>query len=124
MHGHMLDFKKRGTFIRLASQRKKGHPIPDFGYFPLEIPFSRKIIENVISGLFALGRTRLARIMLKHVPVWVLGPIFNFLRKFWKRISKPGKRRGLVNCSFVSHHNNARWQEITSSEKVLSNEPD
>lgn len=100
MHGHMLDFKKRGAFIRIAWRRALGKPAPDFGYHPKYIPFSRKVVEVVISAIFALGGTRLARRVVEFVPLGVLGPLFDNLRKVWKSISKPAKRRGLQDLTF------------------------
>ncbi|HNY42824.1 MAG TPA: Coenzyme F420 hydrogenase/dehydrogenase, beta subunit C-terminal domain, partial [Bryobacteraceae bacterium] len=55
MHGHMLDFKKRGSFIRIDRRRRYGIPVPEFGYRPAEIPLARRIVETVISGSFAIG---------------------------------------------------------------------
>lgn len=100
MHGHMLDFKKRGTFIRIGWRRALGRPAPDFGYLPEHIPFSRRIVEVVISGIFAFCGTSLARWGVEHLPLSVVGPLFDSLRKFWKGISKPTKRKGLLQMSF------------------------
>ncbi|MEK7218916.1 MAG: coenzyme F420 hydrogenase/dehydrogenase beta subunit N-terminal domain-containing protein [Patescibacteria group bacterium] len=97
MHGHMLDFKKRGSFIRNARHRIR----PAYGYAPASIPLSRKAVEAVISALFALGRTTMARWVVEHIPLRVLGPCFNGLRKAGKALSKPTKRRGLRNMSFA-----------------------
>jgi coenzyme F420 hydrogenase subunit beta len=101
MHGHMLDFKKRGTFIRLGWWRKLGRSVPDYGYKPVAIPFSRYVTEAVISSLFLIGGTRPARWAVQHIPVPILGPVFNTLRKSWKRLSKPAKRKGLLDTEFT-----------------------
>lgn len=95
MHGHMLDFKKRGAFIRIGWRRALGKPIPDYGYRPLDIPFARYLVEMVVSALFILGRMRLVRWIVERIPLEMLGPLFDFLRKSWKNFSKPTKRRGL-----------------------------
>lgn len=100
MHGHMLDFKKRGAFIRLDWRRKAGRRAPQFGYRPARIPFSRKLVELVISAIFAVCGTRLARKMVEHMPLSVIGPLFNTLRRTWKNLSKPTKRKGLANITF------------------------
>lgn len=97
MHGHMLDFKKRGGWLRNRWRRMTGRLAPDYGYDPINIPFSRKIVEIVISSLFAVGRTRLARWFVSRVPESVMGPLFNKLRVGWKKASKPTKRKGLAN---------------------------
>lgn len=107
MHGHMLDFKKRGAFIRLQWRRWRGLPVPDYGYQPRDIPLSRYLVECIVSGLFLVGRTRLARWIVEQIPLSVIGPFFNFLRQTWKRFSKPVKRQGLQTIDFVEttpHH--------------------
>ena len=101
MHGHMLDFKKRGAFIRNDWRRRLGSRAPSYGYHPAHIPLSRKGVELFISLLFALGRTRLARRLVEIVPLAILGPLFNMLRKTWKNLSKPVKRKGLRQIAFV-----------------------
>ncbi len=34
MHGHMIDFKKRGAFIRMGWRRTLGQRVPEYGYRP------------------------------------------------------------------------------------------
>ena len=105
MHGHMLDFKKRGSFIRLGRQRRWGKPVPDFGYRPESIAASRRAVEGVISMLFGIGKFRVSRWIVTTLPISVVGPTFNFLRKTWKAISKPTKRKGLSELKFVQWKN-------------------
>ena len=100
MHGHMLDFKKRGAFIRLNWRRKLGRRVPDFGYRPAHIPPSRQLVELVISGIFLVGGTRPARRLIEALPLSLVGPLFNTLRKTWKDLSKPTKRKGLAGVEF------------------------
>lgn len=116
MHGHMLDFKKRGTFIRLAVQRFLMQPIPDFGYRPARIPLGRWLVEAVISGSFAVGRNPIARWTVSKLPIELVGPAFNSLRKTWKGLSKPTKRKGLAEVEFVETKTE-RWQEVRSHFK-------
>ena len=97
MHGHVLDFKKRGAFIRMGWRKAAGKPVPDYGYRPLNIPFNRKLAELVISSVFAVCGTRPAKRLVEFVPLSVVGPTFHYLRKAWKRLSKPTKRRGLYD---------------------------
>ena len=101
MHGHMLDFKKRGAFIRNDWRRKLGKEAPAYGYRPAQIPLSRKLVELFIVTLFAIGRTRPVRRVVEMIPLRVLGPVFNSLRKTWKRLSKPVKRKGLSGATFI-----------------------
>ncbi len=95
MHGHMLDFKKRGSFIRMQWRKRWGQPTPDYGYQPVKIAASRKMVEFIISGLFNVGRTKWARWLVEKIPISLLGPVFNIMRKSWKNMSKPTKRKGL-----------------------------
>jgi coenzyme F420 hydrogenase subunit beta len=116
MHGHMLDFKKRGSFIRLAVQKRQGIPVPDFGYRPEKIPLSRWLVEAVISGSFLIGRQGWARWLVSKLPMEFVGPTFNFLRKTWKGLSKPTKRKGLAEVRFVEEGGSDRWHEICSKK--------
>ena len=113
MHGHMIDFKKRGSFLRLEKQARRGLPIPDFGYRPAGIPRDRRLAERVINRSFAIGRQRWARWMVGQLPIGLVGPAFDVLRKRWKAVSKPTKRRGLAEVRFESWPSPERWREIT-----------
>jgi coenzyme F420 hydrogenase subunit beta len=113
MHGHMLDFKKRGTFIRLAWQAARGRPVPEYGYRPARLAPGRRAVEAVIAGVFAVGRRPLARRLVSHLPLAVIGPVFDGLRRSWKGLSKPTKRRGLAETAFVTGGSEARWAELT-----------
>ncbi len=114
MHGHMLDMKKRGSFLRLGLQRRLGRPVPEYGYRPARIPLERRLVEAVISTLFAVGKRRWARWIVAHVPPDLIGKLFNVLRKTWKRISKPTKRKGLSEVPFTRERTSARWEEIVA----------
>ncbi len=100
MHGHMLDFKKRGAFIRMAWWKASGKRTPEYGYRPSSIPLSRKAVEVIIAIIFALCGTRLARKVIEFIPIEIMGPIFNLLRKVWKNASKTTKRKGLQEQSY------------------------
>jgi coenzyme F420 hydrogenase subunit beta len=97
MHGHMLDFKKRGGWLRNRWRTKTGRMAPDYGYKPAHVPVSRILVEVVVSGLFAVGRTRLARWLVSVIPESIIGPVFNSLRLGWKEASRPTKRKGLFD---------------------------
>lgn len=97
MHGHMIDFKRRGGFIRNTWRRRLGLAAPDYGFAVATVPLSRYAVEAVISTIFSLARTRPARKILESIPESVMGPLFNFLRLRWKQLSKPTKRKGLGN---------------------------
>ena len=100
MHGHMLDFKKRGAFIRMAWLRRFGRAVPQYGYAPEHISIVRRFVELFISGILLAGHSRLARYLVERIPLKLIGPLFDVLRKAWKRISKPTKRSGLRTMTF------------------------
>jgi coenzyme F420 hydrogenase subunit beta len=101
MHGHMIDFKKRGGHIRNSWRRRWGRAAPDYGMRPAHVPVSRKAVELAISGLFVVGGTGLARGVLRMIPEKVIGPVFNKLRLSWKNLSKPTKRKGLADFKMI-----------------------
>ena len=106
MHGHMLDFKKRGGYIRNRMRAFFGYSIPDYGYKPENIAFSRKLTEVVISSIFLVSGTRFSRRLMTLIPEKILGPAFDFLRLRWKKMSKPTKRKGLSNYNIIIRSNN------------------
>ncbi|MDD5025956.1 MAG: Coenzyme F420 hydrogenase/dehydrogenase, beta subunit C-terminal domain [Candidatus Peribacteraceae bacterium] len=96
MHSHMLDFKKRGSFIRM-----RWMPVaPDYGYRPTSIPSARIFIEWCLRMFFAIGALRISRWAIEHLPLKLVGPVFNLLRKGWKELSKTSKRKGLRETEF------------------------
>lgn len=97
MHGHMLDFKKRGSFIRNSWKKVK----PEYGYRPAQIPFSRYLVEYILALVFATAKTKAARWTVEHLPISLVGPAFNVMRKNWKNLSKPAKRKGLKEMKFI-----------------------
>jgi coenzyme F420 hydrogenase subunit beta len=101
MHGHMIDFKKRGGYIRNRMRRFLGQPTADFGMKPSPLPVSRVLVEVVISGIFILAGTSLCRWLVERVPERFIGPVFNRLRLVWKAASKPTKRKGLGSLKMI-----------------------
>jgi coenzyme F420 hydrogenase subunit beta len=101
MHGHMIDFKKRGGYLRSRMRRLLGQPAPDFGLRPVPLPANRVAVEVVISSLFFLGGLRVSRWLVSLLPERVIGPLFNRLRLTWKALSKPTKRKGLGTLTMV-----------------------
>ena len=104
MHGHMIDFKKRGSFIRNKWRRNLGLASPHYGIKPDPLPLSRYIIEAIVMTLFLLGRTYFGRLFVRFVPEKILGPIFNKLRLSWKALSKPAKRKGLSSLKMKTYN--------------------
>ena len=102
MHGHMIDFKRRGGYIRNQWRRALGLAAPDFGFRPDPLPTSRYLVEMVISSVFLVARTRFARFVLRQIPERLIGPAFDWTRLKWKALSKPTKRKGLGELTMVS----------------------
>ena len=109
MHAHMIDFKKRGAFLRLERDRRRGRPVPVYGYRPAAVPMSRRMVERILAGFLWIGRRRG---LLLFLPPGLLGPLFSLIRRGWKAVSKPVKRRGLSATRFVIEPNPERWNEI------------
>jgi coenzyme F420 hydrogenase subunit beta len=103
MHGHMIDFKKRGGWLRNQWRRKLGLAAPDCGLAPAGTGTARILVEIVISSIFTICRTAPARWVMEHVPEKILGPLFNNLRLAWKNASKPAKRKGLKDLKMECH---------------------
>jgi coenzyme F420 hydrogenase subunit beta len=95
MHGHMIDFKKRGGYIRNRMRRFFGRSAADFGMKPSPLPAGRVLVEVVISTIFFLAGTSVSRWLVEQIPERMIGPVFNRLRLTWKALSKPTKRKGL-----------------------------
>ncbi len=106
MHGHMIDFKKRGGYIRNQMRRFLGQPAADFGMKPSPLPVSRVLVEVVISGIFILAGTSFCRWLVERIPERFIGPVFNRLRLVWKAASKPTKRKGLGSLIMIPTQSN------------------
>lgn len=115
MHGHMIDFKKRGSYLRNLARRALGLASPDYGLRPVPIGAVRIAVEIVVSMLFVICRTPLARWCMEKVPERILGPLFNRLRLAWKSASKPAKRRGLATLGMKT--STPRWKAAWTSGK-------
>lgn len=109
MHGHMIDFKKRGGYIRNSARRFVGRPAPDYGLRPVSIGVRRVLVECVVSSLFLLCRSRLPRWTLERIPERILGPLFDRLRLAWKSVSRPAKRKGMSNLRMIC--STPRWRD-------------
>lgn len=103
MHGHMIDFKKRGSSIRNRFRRRLGLAAPDDGLTPHPVGPDRIVAELVVSSIFVAAGTPVARQILEWIPESVIGPLFNRLRLTWKALSKPTKRKGLKDLTMECH---------------------
>ena len=101
MHGHMIDFKKRGSFIRKKFKSFIGQETASNGLRPDKITFLRYFVELLILLLFKVSSLSISRRLLEMIPISLLGPFFNRLRLLWKGISKPVKRNKLSELNMV-----------------------
>jgi coenzyme F420 hydrogenase subunit beta len=92
MHSHGYDFKKRGSFIRIRFRKLTGKGIPDYGYKINGFGISRYVMEMIISTMFILMSTRLARWTVEQFPPGVVGKLFEKARTAWKNSTKKIKR--------------------------------
>ncbi|HLB42254.1 MAG TPA: Coenzyme F420 hydrogenase/dehydrogenase, beta subunit C-terminal domain [Gammaproteobacteria bacterium] len=97
MHGHMLDFKKRGSYIRNRIRSLLGKSSPNYGFKPIPITIRRILVESIIVFVFFCCQLKAARWLVSQLPDTIIGPMFNIARKIWKNLSKPTKRKGLAN---------------------------
>jgi coenzyme F420 hydrogenase subunit beta len=95
MHSHGYDLKKRGAFIRIKLRRLFGKPVPDYGYTLKDFPFTRYLMEVVISILFLLLSTSIARWIVERFSPSFVGGIFEKARITWKNSTFKIKRTKL-----------------------------
>jgi coenzyme F420 hydrogenase subunit beta len=100
MHSHMLDFKKRGAFLRMERWRRRGRAVPEYGFWPDHIPAQRRLFEGVLGALFWLCSLKLSRWLVEHFPVRLTGRLFERARLAWKRLTRTTKRQGLTEVAF------------------------
>ncbi len=96
MHSHGYDFKKRGSFIRIKFRKWVGKSVPDYGYKIGGFKTSRYFMELIISSMFILMGTRLARWTVEQFSPKFIGNIFEKARDFWKKSTKQIKRNDLT----------------------------
>jgi hypothetical protein len=95
MHSHGYDFKKRGSFIRIKFRKLCGKSIPDYGYKISGFGMSRYIMEIIISSLFFLLSTGLARWTVEQFTPGFIGKLFEKARTTWKKSTHNIKRENL-----------------------------
>ena len=102
MHSHMLDFKKRGAFLRMQRRRRQGKAVPEYGFTSIDIPLQRRAFEYVIGFLFWVCSLRASRWLVEHFPLKITGHLFERARGAWKGLTRSTKRRGLGEVKFSS----------------------
>ncbi len=105
MHAHMLEFKKVGSYLRIEKLKKKG-PVPQYDLKPANVTLLRKLIEIIIGIIISIASNNITRSLFSFINSNFMGYLFQSLRKFWKHMTKPTKRKGLKNLKFIKINNN------------------
>jgi len=100
MHSHGLDFKKRGSFIRIASRKKRGFIVPEYGYEPVNIPAGRVRFEKILGWLFKFFQAKITIFILEKIPTAFIGWFFVKARDIWKQRTRSTKKGGLEDLRF------------------------
>lgn len=100
-HAHMLDFKKRGAFIRLWRRRRHGKAVPEYRYNLVgPLPPERTAFESVLRFIFWACSFEASRSLVSQMPVGLTGRLFERARRIWKRATKSTKRKGFHSLEF------------------------
>ncbi|MBN1918650.1 MAG: Coenzyme F420 hydrogenase/dehydrogenase, beta subunit C-terminal domain [Verrucomicrobia bacterium] len=100
-HAHMLDFKKRGAFIRLWRRRRHGKAAPEYRYnLAGPLPLQRAAFESVLRFIFWACSFEAARYLVSQMPVGLTGRLFERARRLWKRATRSTKRKGFHGLEF------------------------
>jgi len=113
MHAHMIEFKKIGSFLRVKKLKKNG-PVPLYDLKPTDITFSRRLIEFIIRIIISTASNNITKSFFSIIGSSIMGYLFQFIRKFWKFVTKPTKRKGLKDIRFTNI-NNKRLKEFFST---------
>ncbi len=95
MHSHGYDLKKRGAFIRIQFRRLMGKSIPDYGYELKDFGMKRYLMEVIISTMFIVLSTPLARWTVEQFSPTFIGNLFEKSRNIWKKSTYNIKREQL-----------------------------
>ncbi|MEW6366630.1 MAG: Coenzyme F420 hydrogenase/dehydrogenase, beta subunit C-terminal domain [Acidobacteriota bacterium] len=101
MHSHMLDFKKRGAFLRIATRRSRGERAPEYGFRPVTpAPWGRRAFESFLRVAYAICAWRISKYLVARMPTELTGKAFEAARRRWKGLTKSTKREGLGAIEF------------------------
>ena len=95
MHSHGYDLKKRGAFIRMKLRRMHGGRVPQWGVRPPKISVKRYLMEGIVSSVFLIMGTPLARWAVEKLPPKFIGGMFEKARTRWKKSTHNIKRENL-----------------------------
>jgi len=101
-HAHMLDFKKRGAFLRLWRRRRHGKPVPRYRYkLTGPLPLRRVAFESLLGLIFKVCSFKISRWLVAQMPVGLTGRLFERARRLWKNLTRSTKRKGFYALTFA-----------------------
>ncbi|MCF7844220.1 MAG: Coenzyme F420 hydrogenase/dehydrogenase, beta subunit C-terminal domain [Kiritimatiellales bacterium] len=95
MQSHGLDFKKRGSFLRIQNMKRCGKRVPEINLSMPPVTFKRRVFEHLLDSIFWVCSKSPSRFLADITPNWILGPMFQSARKLWKASTKSIKRSRL-----------------------------
>ena len=88
--------------------------MPLYDLKPTDITFSRRLIEFIIRIIISTASNNITKSFFSIIGSSIMGYLFQFIRKFWKFVTKPTKRKGLKDIRFTNI-NNKRLKEFFST---------
>jgi coenzyme F420 hydrogenase subunit beta len=94
MQSHGLDFKKRGTFLRLQQREARDLRTYRYGLTLTGVSLGRRAFEWLLGLTFAVCHWPLSQWVADVIPDRIIGAVFVWLRTRWKAATKGVKRAG------------------------------
>jgi len=95
MHSHGYDLKKRGAFIIIKFRKWTNKIVPDYGYTIKGFSLKRYLMEILISFMFLILGTKIARWSVEQLSPKFIGKVFENARTKWKKSTRKIKRQNL-----------------------------
>ena len=95
MQSHGLDFKKRGSLLRMEFRRKQGLRTIQYDLPLPHTSWQRKNFEQILRCIFWMCSFPISRRLIDWVPEWIIGPAFRNARTLWKKMTYRVKRSHL-----------------------------
>lgn len=124
MHSHMLDFKKRGAYLRMDAMARRGKPIPRYGYRPVtSSPLGRKAFEVLLRAIYGVCSIRFSQWAVAKLPTGLTGRLFEQARRRWKTVTKSTKRRGMGGIQFEAEPSRALAFQLPKEREAARTAP-
>jgi len=121
MHSHMLDFKKRGAFIRISSLKARGKPVPRYGYEQIgPVPLGRRAFELFLQLVYVVCAWRLSRWAVARLPAGITGRLFQYARRRWKNLTSSARPRKAGSTLDFSIEPPRTWSSVVPPERIIA----